>query len=59
MILLTNKLNLKTQEDLKNDGTNKTSNSIFVNSLVLMNPENMHMVKSSSTTSCAKIRDIF
>ena len=38
---------------------NKTLNSVFVNSLVIMNHENMHMVKSTSETNCARIRDIF
>ena len=37
---------------------NKTLNSIFVNNLVIMNPENLHKVKSTSKTNCARIRDI-
>ena len=57
-MLLMNKLNFKTREDLNKDGTNKTYNSVFVKSKVLMNPENMNMVKNTSITNYAKIRDI-
>ena len=38
---------------------NKTLNSICVNNLVIMNPENMHMLKSTSENNCVRIRDIF
>ena len=34
-----NMLNFKNKEDLTNDITNKTCNSIFVNGLVIMNPD--------------------
>ena len=38
-------MNFNIEEDLTNNGTNETFNSIFVNSLVIINSENMHHVK--------------